>query len=168
MDLPNPFPQFSYALQKSLGLWLSIWAVRFSAGVDYKLSVRGRTIRWLVVVLCFSLTSMPGAGLGWFRLSSYLLGLAFLCWPNIAYHLSKLFDEWPIAEGRVDSVQQRPASRWTVAYDFEMGGERYGGHDTVKFNGVIRDCSEERIRVLVRYDPLNPGRSSRIERISAN
>jgi hypothetical protein len=168
MDILNPFPQVSYALQKSVGLWLSVWAVRFSAGIDYKLSAQGKTIRWAVVVICFALTSVPGASLGWFRVSSYLIGLAFLCWPNLAYHLGKLFDEWPIAEGRVDSVQQQSDSRWTIAYDFEIGGERYGGHDTVKSGSIKRDASDERTRVLVRSDPLNPGRSSRIQGVKAN
>jgi hypothetical protein len=166
MDILNPFPQVSYALQKSVGLWLSIWAVRFSAGIDYTLSAQGKTIRWTVVVICFALTSVPGASLGWFRVSWYLVGLAFLCWPNLAYHLGKLFDKWPIAEGRVDSVQQQSDSRWTVAYDFEIGGERYGGRDTVKSDSI--NASDERTRVLVRYDPLNPGRSSRIQRVKAN
>ena len=161
MDILNPFPQVSYALQKSLGLWLSVWAIRFSAGIDYKLSTRGRAIRWVVVVLCFGLTSVSGANVGWFRVFSYLVGLAFLCWPNLAYHLSKLFEEWPTAKGQVDSVQPQSASRWTVAYDFEVGGKRYGGHDSVKTDG---DASPEGIRVLIRYDPLNPGRSSRIQR----
>jgi len=82
--------------------------------------------------------------------------------------LGKLFDEWPIAEGRVDSVQQQSDSRWIVAYDFEIGGERYGGHDTVKSGSIKRDASDERTRVLVRYDPLNPSRSSRIQGVKAN
>jgi hypothetical protein len=165
MDILNPFPQVSYALEKSLGLWLSVWAIRFSAGIDYKLSARGKAIRWVVVVICFALTSVPGANVGWFRVLSYLVGLAFLCWPNLAYHLSKLFEEWPTAEGRMDSVQQQSASRWTVAYDFEVGGERYGGHDSVNADAAINgDASSESTRILILYDPLNPGRSSRIQR----
>jgi hypothetical protein len=164
MDVLNPFPQVSYVLQKSLGLWLSIWAIRYNAGVDYKLSARGRTIRWAVVVICFALTSVPGANLGWFRVSSYFLGLAFLCRPNLAYHLGKSFEEWPTAEGRVDSVQQRSASRWKVGYDFEVSGECYGGHASVSSGAGIKvGPSSESARILIRYDPLNPGRSSRIQ-----
>jgi hypothetical protein len=37
MDILNPFQQVSYALQKSLGLWLSVWAIRFSPGINCKL-----------------------------------------------------------------------------------------------------------------------------------
>jgi hypothetical protein len=168
MDIVNPFAQISYALRGSLGLWLMFWTIRFSGDIDYKLSARGKAIRWVVVVVCFALTSVPGTSLGWFRVSSYLVGLAFLCWPNLAYSLNKLFDDWPVAEGRVDSVQQESVSRWTVSYDFEIGGERYGGHDTVESNGFIGDVSEDRTRILVRYDPLNPGRSSRIQGMRAS
>lgn len=168
MDILNPFLQVSYALEKSLGLWLTFWTIRFSAGIDYKLSARGKAVRWGVVVVYFALTSLPGAGRGWFRVSSCLIGLAFLCWPNLAYHCSKLFDEWPTAEGRVDSIQQQSDSRWTVTYDFEIGGERYGGHDVLQWDGIVGDADDEPSRVLVRYDPLNPGRSSCIQGIKTD
>jgi hypothetical protein len=108
---------------------------------------------------------VPGANVGWFRVFSYFAGLAFLCWPNLAYHLSKLFEEWPTAEGQVDSVQQKSASRWMIAYDFEVRGERYGGHDRVNSDaGIKAGASSESTRILIRYDPLNPGRASRIQR----
>ena len=165
MDILNPFPQVGCALQKSLGLWLGVWAIRYNAGVDYKLSTRGRAIRGAVVLICFALTSVPGANVGWFRVFSYFAGLDFLCWPNLAYHLSKLFEEWPTAEGQVDSVQQKSASRWMIAYDFEVRGERYGGHDSGNSDaGIKAGASSESTRILIRYDPLNPGRASRIQR----
>jgi len=168
MGIPNLFPQVSYALEKSLGLWLSVWAIRYNAGVDYKLGLRARVIRWTVVVTCFALTSVPGSSLGWFRVSSYLLGLCFLCWPNLAYHLGNLSEAWPTAEGCVGAVQQRSDSRWMVDYDFEIDGERYGGHSTVKANNGIREAAlSEGMRVLIRYDPLNPSRSSRIQQQTA-
>jgi len=164
MDILNPLPQVSYALQKSLGLWLSVWAMRYKAGIDYKLSVQATAIRWTVVVACFALTSVPGTNLGWFRVFSYFVGLGFLCWPNLAYRLGNLFEVWPTAEGRVDSVQPRSASRWTVSYDFEIDGERYGGGDSVKSDDGVKESSpSEGGRVLIRYDPLNPGRSSSIQ-----
>ncbi len=168
MGVLNPFPQVSYALEKSLGLWFSIWAIRYSAGIDYRLSARARTIRWMLVVTCFAFTSVTGTNIGWFRVSSYLVGLGFLCWPNLAYHLGKFFEEWPTTEGRVESAQQQSNVRWTVAYDFEVGAERYGGHDTVKSDRLRSDTSAGAMRVFIRYDPLNPGRSSRIQRIETN
>ena len=168
MAILNPFPQVSYAIEKSLGLWLSIWAIRYKAGIDYMLGARARTLRWMFVLACFALTGLPGTNLGWFRVSSYLLGLAFLCWPNLAYHLGKRFEEWPTVEGRVDSVRPESGLRWTVAYDFEVGGERFGGHDSVKSgDSFIDGHAAEGRSVLIRYDPLNPGRSSRIQTCTA-
>jgi hypothetical protein len=55
-----------------------------------------------------------------------------------------------------------------VAYDFEVGGERYGGHDTVKSEAMRTNICAGETRALIRYDPLNPGRSSRIEGIKVN
>jgi hypothetical protein len=85
MGILNPFPQVSYALEKSLGLWLSMWAIRYSARVDYKLNAKARAIRWMLVVSCFALTSLPGANMGWFRVYSYLVALlsfAGQTWPT--------------------------------------------------------------------------------------
>ena len=160
----NPIPQVSYALQKSLGLWFMFWAVRVSAGVDYKLNTRGRSVRWAVVVVGFALTSIPGARLGWFRVIAFLMGLSFLCWPNLAYYLNSQFESWPSTEGRVDSIRQQSSSRWQVAYDFEVEGERFGGLSTLKVDPRLNagDPSLEEMRIVVRYDPLNPARSSRI------
>lgn len=169
MDIPNPLPQVSYALQKSLGLWLSVWAIRVGTGIDYKLGARSRVIRWAVVVVCFALTSIPGTTLGSFRVFFYLVGLSFLCWPNLAYHFGKLFDDWPIAEGRVESFQEQSASRWIVSYDFEVGGERYGGSDTVRaHNGGSGSVPCKGTKVLIRFDPLNPDRCSRIQKRATN
>jgi hypothetical protein len=164
MQFVNPIPQVSYTLQKSLGVWFMFWAIRVSAGVDYKLNARGRSVRWAVVVVGFALTSIPGARLGWFRFLAFLMGVSFLCWPNLAYYLNNLFEIWPSTEGRVDSIQQQSSSRWQVAYDFEVEGERFGGLSTLKVDPRLNagDPSLEEMRIVVRYDPLNPGRSSRI------
>jgi hypothetical protein len=164
MGIVNPFAQAGYIIQRSLGIWLSIWAVRYGMSIDYRLGIRGKVTRWAAVLLCFGLTAVPGSKLGWFRIICYLVGLAFLCWPNLAYYLSKGYQEWPTIEGRINSVEQQQGSSWVVGYDFELGGERYGGRDTVKNDpGHYADVSREDARVLIRYDPLNPGRSSRIQ-----
>jgi hypothetical protein len=98
--------------------------------------------------------------------ATYILtGLVFLCWPNLAYHLGNLFEEWPTTEGRIESAQQQSSSRFAVAYDFVVGGERYGGHGTVESDGIGADVSAKEMQVSIRYDPLNPSRSSRIEGI---
>jgi hypothetical protein len=165
MHFVNPIPQVSYALQKSLGLWFTFWAIRASAGVDYKLSAQGRAVRWAVVFIGFALTSIAGARLGWFRVIAFLVALSFLCWPNLAYYLNSMFEAWPSTEAQVDSIQQQSASRWQVAYDFELDGERYGGRGSVKVDprSSADDPSLETMRIGVCYDPLNPGRSSRIQ-----
>jgi len=50
-----------------------------------------------------------------------------------------------------------------VAYDFEIGGERYGGHDTVTADiGMMKGLTQN-AAFVVQYDPLNPGRSSRLQ-----
>jgi hypothetical protein len=168
MDLFNPIPQVSYALQKSLGLWFMFWAIRFKAGVDYRLSARGRAIRWGVVFTAFALTAIPGASLGWFRVSAFLVGLGFLCWPNLAYYMGRSFETWHETEGRVGSIQRHSASCLQVAYDFEVDGSRYGGQRNLKVDPRL-DVSQDRpeqMRVVVSYDPLNPGRSSRIRQKS--
>ena len=158
----NPFPQASYVLQRSVGLWLSVWAIRYTAGIDYKLSAQAKAVRWIVVLTTFAATALPGASLGWVRVSFYLTGLVFLCWPNFAYHLNRLFERWPTVEGRVNSVQAKSPSKWAVAYDFEIGGERYGGLDTVGVGADGQGISNGG-SILVQYDPLNPGRSSHIQ-----
>ncbi len=164
MIIPNPLPQISYALEKSIGLWITFWAIRHKAGVDYKLSGRMQALRWAMTIGFFALTSLPGAALGWARISAFLIGLTFLCRPNFAYYFGRLFEKWPTTEGRVNSIQAQEGSKWAVAYDFEVGGERYGGRDTVESKVAIRErSSAEDAWVLIRYDPLNPGRSSRIE-----
>ena len=56
------------------------------------------------------------------RLVPGLAGICFLCWPNLAYHVTNLFVEWPTAEGRVGSAEQVD-SRSIITYSFEVGGE---------------------------------------------
>lgn len=164
MSIPNPLPQIIQALEKSIGMWFGVWAIRYKAGLDYKLSTRAGALRWAIVITFFALTALPGASLGWLRVSSFLVGLAFLCWPNLAYHSGNLFEKWPTTEGRVNSLQAQTDSKWLVAYDFEVDGERYGGHDTMKSKAAFegRDSVND-ASVLIRYDPMNPGRTSHIE-----
>jgi hypothetical protein len=69
-------------------IWLSVWAIRKKGDVDYPLDSLGHVIRWSVVVIGFILARAPGPK--YFRLSSLLVGMVFLCWPNCAYHLARL------------------------------------------------------------------------------
>jgi hypothetical protein len=145
-------------------IWLAFWSIRRRAGVDYKLSLQGQAVRWAAVAACFALTSVAGENLGWFRVSVGFLGFWVVCLANLAYYLNSMFEAWPVAEGRVNSVRQESAANLRVTYDFEVGGERYGGEDRMKADSrPDSSCSpREGTPISISYDPLNPGRSSRI------
>src|SRR5882672_5004040 len=101
----------SFLFQKSLGPWLSVWAIRSKWNLDYKLSPNARLVRWGVVILCYSCA--PRASLAAVRVSGLFIGLGFLCWPNFAYHLTRLFEKWPTTEGTVNSSRES-GSHWAV------------------------------------------------------
>lgn len=71
-------------------IWLSVWAIRKKADVDYKLDSTSQLLRWALVVVGFLVAHLPGSSLGYVRVGGYVVGLAFLCWPNFAYHLTHL------------------------------------------------------------------------------
>jgi hypothetical protein len=73
-------------------IWLSIWAIRRKAEIDYPLDRSARIVRWAIVAAGFVVGYyVPGPGLAYVRVAGGFVGLAFLCWPNFAYHLTKLF-----------------------------------------------------------------------------
>jgi hypothetical protein len=56
-------PRFNFLWQKSLGIWLSVWAIRYKADWDYKLSDTAKAVRWGVVGIGYVLAaSLPGPG----------------------------------------------------------------------------------------------------------
>jgi len=71
-------------------IWLSVWALRKKSEVDYPLDWTSHVLRWTVVVLGFVVAHLPGSNLGYVRVAGYVVGLAFLCWPNFSYHLIHL------------------------------------------------------------------------------
>src|SRR5271167_2344927 len=76
---------------KIVCIWLSVWAIRRNAEADYALDRLARAVRWVVVFLGFAVAYyVPGPGLWCVRVAGGVLGLAFLCWPNFAYHLTRL------------------------------------------------------------------------------
>lgn len=154
---------------KIAGIWLSVWAIRYQGQLDYKLSSRARLVRWAVVALGFSTASTPGANLGAVRLWGGFVGLCFLCWPNLAYHLTRVFDDWPTTEGTVGSSEEQSTIRWIIRYDFGFDGERYGGTCKVKaLPGIaLRDAYPSGASIVVRFDPLNP-RNSAVSESSAS
>ncbi|MDP8989791.1 MAG: DUF3592 domain-containing protein [Acidobacteriota bacterium] len=155
----------SYVAQKALGPWFSAWAIRRRWQLDYNLSVRARSVRWAIVATGYSMTLTPGTELWVVRVCGGFTGLGFLCWPNFAYHLTKVFEDWPTAEGTVGSSEVQSASRWIIRYDFEYGGERYGGSSKMKaIPGLaVKVAYPDGASATIRYDPLNPGNSAVVE-----
>jgi hypothetical protein len=73
-------------------IWLSVWAIRRKAEVDYPLDRSARIVRWGIVAVGFAVGYyVPGPDLWYLRVAGGFLALAFLCWPNFAYHLTNLF-----------------------------------------------------------------------------
>jgi hypothetical protein len=71
------------------------------------------------------------------------LGLCFLCWPNLAYHLTRLFDDWPTTEGTVGSSEEQSTRRWIIRYDFGL---------TVSVMGALvksKLSRDSRLRMLI-------------------
>jgi len=154
----------SFLVQKSLGIWLAIWAIRYKADWDYKLSGTAKAVRWGVVAMGYVLAAaLPGPG--FVRLVPGITGLLFLCWPNLAYHLTNLFVEWPTIEGRLGSIVQ-DGLHSIVTYSFELGGVTFGGRATIKSCERMKPYFEGR-SVTIAYDPLNPDQSKVIPRIPA-
>ena len=99
MQIEGLLPRFNFPWRKSLGIWLSVWAIRYKADWDYKLGDAAKAVRWGVVGIGYVLAaSLPGPGI--VRVMPGAAGLCFLCWPNLAYHLTNLFVEWPTTEGK--------------------------------------------------------------------
>jgi hypothetical protein len=136
---------------KSLGPWLSIWAIRFRTDCDYKLSRHAKVLRWVVVFVGYQLAlSLPWPVV---RLATGLTGLCFLCWPNFAYHAAKVLFAWPTTQGRVVSVMQ-DGTACMVTYSFHYQNQTFGGTAKVRDGKLSTDDS-----VSVAYDPLNPDES---------
>jgi hypothetical protein len=158
MDLQALSSHLGYLSEKSAGIWLSVWALRYKAGWDYRLSGTGKAVRWGVVGLGYLLAAAspePGA----FRTVALLAGLCFLCWPNFAYRLTNMFVEWPEAQGRLISITDSDRGE-VIAYSFDCEGETFGGNalHRRKRNGKPDQFSPGQY-LSVRYDPLNPDRS---------
>ena len=100
MDVQPLVSHVVFLTEQSFGIWLAIWALRYRAGWDYKLSSAAKTVRWSVVAVGYLLAaSLPGPAV--VRLVPGCVGIGFLCWPSFAYRLAKPFAEWPVTEARL-------------------------------------------------------------------
>lgn len=157
MDLQATVSQAGYLLERSAGIWFASWAVGYRAGWDHKLSGLAEATRWTIVLVGYLLgVSLPGPAA---RLTCGFLGLAFLCWPNFAYHLTNLFlkRSMIMIQGRVTSVAY-DGSRASLSYSFTYGGDRFGGTSWVKRRVSRADWAAGQ-PIDVIFDPLNPNKS---------
>jgi len=140
-----------FIFEKSIPIWLSVWAIRYRAALDYKLGVQAKALRWAVVFGGYaSAAELPWSGA---RLVCGFVAITFLCWPNFAYHLARRLFSWPITRARVVSIVSE-GDECEVSYSFQHAGETFGGMGKVpsKLHGDEY--------VTIAYDPLNPERSS--------
>lgn len=80
------------ALAALSSLWFVSWGIRHGSDLDYPLDFTGKAVRWvLVVVLLGAGECFPGFSTA--RLILGLGGVAFLAWPNFAYHFTR-FLRW--------------------------------------------------------------------------
>lgn len=75
-------------------IWFCAWAIRRGGKFDHPLDSTAKAIRWLAVVVLMGIPvnfpkSLSPAG----RIVLGFAGLAFLAWPNFAYHLTR-FLRW--------------------------------------------------------------------------
>jgi len=93
----------SFVFEGSIGIWLSIWVIRYKAEIDEKLDAPAKAVRWGIVIAGFLVAAIPGSRFGWVRVLGYVIGLLFLCWPNFAYHIRRVFASETNAESETDS-----------------------------------------------------------------
>ena len=72
-------------------IWLASWGFRRRYETDQPLGSTGQAVRWLFVVGGLSLGFLHGANLGALRVAGLVVGMAFLCWPNLAFHTARVF-----------------------------------------------------------------------------
>jgi hypothetical protein len=74
-----------------LNIWFVCWAIRRQGELDYELDLIARVVRWVVVALCLGLVfEFPQLfNPPTLRVCVAFFGIAFLAWPNLAYHTTR-------------------------------------------------------------------------------
>ena len=74
-----------------LNIWFVCWAIRRQGELDYDLDRIARAVRWVIVIICLGLVfglpqllNPPSL-----RVCVAIIGIAFLVWPNLAYHTTR-------------------------------------------------------------------------------
>jgi hypothetical protein len=71
-------------------IWLVSWAFRRKYETDSPLDGTGQFLRWSFVVGGLSTGFLRGGNLGGLRVAGLVVGMAFLCWPNLAFHMVEI------------------------------------------------------------------------------
>jgi hypothetical protein len=80
-----------FLAQSEVCIWFVFWAYRRRYELDEKLDRRAKLVRWSIVGVCYVLGCLPGPRFGPAKAVALVVGLAFFCWPNFAYHLTNWF-----------------------------------------------------------------------------
>jgi hypothetical protein len=73
-----------------LNIWLAAWAIRRKGEFDYQLDQTAKAVRWILVAVCLGLPFRIGQLLNpTMRVCLGIAGIAFLVWPNLAYHMTR-------------------------------------------------------------------------------
>ena len=70
--------------QLGVSIWLPFWVIRRKGEMDEELDRAAQAVRWGLVIGGWLLASVPLGRFSPVRAAAALLGLAFLCWPNLA------------------------------------------------------------------------------------
>jgi hypothetical protein len=75
-----------------LNVWFAFWAIRWRGDLDIPLDTTAKVVRWTVAIsfLSFPFAFLHLIDVAAFRLCVGLIGWAFLCWPNLAFHFTNL------------------------------------------------------------------------------
>ena len=89
-----------------LNIWFFTWAVRHGGEFDLPLDSAAKALRWTIAAVCLGLTiELPQlVNPPTLRLCLWMVGLAFLAWPNFAVYLARLLRRAHILRG--DNAQR--------------------------------------------------------------
>lgn len=74
-------------------IWFCAWAIRRKGELDYPLDLPAKIIRWVAVAILMGIpANFPELPINTARILIFS-GIAFLAWPNFAYHLTR-FLRW--------------------------------------------------------------------------
>ena len=73
-------------------IWFVAWAIRRKGELDYDLDSTAKFVRWVVASFCLGISILRPEVLKSpnLRIAVGFVGLGFLIWPNLAYHLTSL------------------------------------------------------------------------------